>query len=243
MPRRKEQFTTGETYHLTIRALDSNLIFLDEKDYFRGVFSIYEFNNVLPVEIAKRRRDRIVEKKRERKLADIGSPPIFVEQRDKFVEIFAFCFMPNHIHLLVRQSRDGGISKFMQKVGIGLGKYFNKKYERKGHVFQDAFKSVHIESDKQLMTVFNYIHVNPLSLVEPGWKEKGIKNLKKSIKFLEDYKWSSFQDYIGIKNFSSVTERNFLTDLMVDAGGCKKAIENWLEHKRDIINRNNLFLE
>jgi len=51
MPRRKEQFVTGEIYHLIIRALDNNLIFKDEKDYFRGIFSIYEFNNQNPVNI------------------------------------------------------------------------------------------------------------------------------------------------------------------------------------------------
>ena len=246
MPQRKEQFITGEFYHIMMRALDDNLIFKNTDDYFRGIFSIYEFNNASPIEIAKRRRDRVVEKKKEKKLADIGSPPtqlIFVDKRDRFVEISAFCFMPNHIHLLVKQVKDGGISKFMQKVGIGLSKYLNKKYERKGHVFQDAFKSVRIENDKQLMTVFNYIHVNPLSLYEPGWKETGISDINESFKFLEDYKWSSYQDYIGKKNFPSVTERNFLSESMGMAGGCRNAIKNWLEYKSNIAQSNSLFLE
>lgn len=241
MPRRKEQFATGEIYHIVVRALDDNLIFKNIDDYYRGIFSIYEFNNSKPIIIAIRRRDRAVEKKKE-KLYDIGSHTVF-DERDKLVEILAFCFMPNHIHLLVKQIKDGGVSKFMQKVGIGLSKYFNKKYQRKGHVFQDAFKSVRVENDKQLMTVFNYIHVNPLSLYEPGWKEKGIIDINKSIEFLENYKWSSYQDYIGKKNFPSVTERNFLSESMSEAGGCRDAIKNWLEYKNNIAQNSSLFLE
>lgn len=242
MPQRREQFVTDEFYHIVMRALDDNLIFKDVNDYYRGIFSIYEFNNTKPVNISIRRRNRAIEKKRE-KMCDIGSRTDLInDERDKFVEILAFCFMPNHIHLLVRQIKDRGISKFMQKVGIGISKYLNKKYQRKGHVFQDAFKSVHIDNDKQLMTVFNYIHINPLSLREPGWKEKGIRDIEKSIKFIDDYKWSSYQDYIGIKNFPSVTEREFLKDLMDNADGCKDAVKNWLEYKKEIIN-NNLFLE
>jgi hypothetical protein len=72
MPQRKEQFVTGEIYHIVVRALDDNLIFRDTNDYFRGIFSIYEFNNAKPVNISIRRRDRAVEKKKE-KLSDIGS--------------------------------------------------------------------------------------------------------------------------------------------------------------------------
>lgn len=66
MPRRKENFITGEIYHITVHAIGDELIFKDENDYFRGIFSIYEFNNLNPVEICKRRRDRFVEKKREK---------------------------------------------------------------------------------------------------------------------------------------------------------------------------------
>jgi putative transposase len=241
MPRRKEQFITGDTYHIVVRALDDNLIFKDTNDYFRGIFSIYEFNNSKPVTIFIRRRDRKVEKKKE-KLSDFGSPTV-LDERDCFVEVLAFCFMPNHMHLLVRQMKEGGISKFMQKIGIGLSKYLNKKYERKGHVFQDVFRSVRIENDKQLITVFNYIHVNPLSLYEPGWKEKGISDINESIRFLENYKWSSYQDYIGKKNFPSVTERRFLAEFMDDADGCKNAIKNWLEYKNNITQSSSLFLE
>lgn len=248
MPKRKEEFVTGEIYHLTLRALDDNLIFKDVSDYFRGIFSIYEFNNLNSVTIQARRKARSSFKKSLTKADRLPMSiqlPEFVDGREKIIEILAFCFMPNHVHLLVKQIKDGGISKFMQKTGIGLSKYFNGKYERKGHVFQDAFGAVHIENDNQFMAVVSYIFTNPIALIEPGWKEFGIKkhSAVEVFKFLEEYKWSSFQDCIEIKNFPSVTEREFLLKMMGGVGGLKQVVRDWIEHKKNVAKYADLFLE
>jgi len=245
MPRRKEQFEVGEIYHIVSRALDDNLIFKDVNDYYRGIYSIYEFNNAIPVNIFNRRLARSIEKKKE-KFCEFGSHKILMnDKRDKFIEVLAFCFMPNHIHLLTKQIKDGGVSKFMQKVGCGYGGYFNRKHQRKGHVFQDAFKSVHIEADNQFIVTVSYIFTNPIALIEPGWKELGIRNHSTGqiMKFLEEYKWSSYRDCIGIKNFPSVTEREFLLETMGGIDGLRQIIKDWIEHKRDIAKYENLFLE
>ena len=69
--------------------------------------------------------------------------------------------MPNHIHLLLKQIKNNGISEFIRKVEVGYAGYFNKKYGRKGHLFQGRFKAVRIEDNEQLKTVFVYIHTNP----------------------------------------------------------------------------------
>ena len=229
------QFENGEVYHLILRGVDGRVIFQDENDHFRGIFSLYEFNNSNPVDIGKRRLIRANLKK---KSGPLGSPDflkkigeIEATRRDMLVEILAFCFMPNHIHLLVRQLKNDGISKFMNKFG-GYAHYFNQKYERKGHLFQDRFQSVHIKDDEQLKTAFVYIHTNPVSLVEPGWKEKGIKNLEEVINFIENYKWSSYADYIGGKNFPSLTSRDFLLEVMEGVEGCRKFVNGWLEYKK-----------
>ena len=76
---------------------------------------------------------------------------------------------------------------------------------------------------------------NPISLIEPGWKEKGIKNFKEAIKFLEEYKWSSYEDYIGIKNFPSVTSRKLFLEFFNNSEEYKKATEEWLLEHRLII--------
>ncbi len=236
MPKRKEQFENGEIYHITIRRIGDSLLFQDINDEYRGVFSIYEFNNSNFVEI-RRRRD---ERKQWKNKKQYGNPvAVFAEEpdkRDRFVDILAFCLMPNHLHLLLRQVQENGISRFMQKLGAGYASYFKERYQlqNKGYFFQGRFRAVHIENDEQLKTVFVYIHTNPIALIEPGWKENGIKNIEKVIEFLENYKWSSYQDYLGKKNFSSVTERIFLLEIMGGEKGCKDFVDNWVKYKGEL---------
>lgn len=233
MPIKRPQFIKGEIYHTIIRGVGDSLIFKDKSDYYRGIYSIYEFNSTKPTEIRERRRQR-------QKVKASGEP--FSDTRNLLVEILAFCFMPNHIHLLLRQLRDRGISEFVRKFGAGDAGYFNKKYNRKGPLFA-KFRAVHIKDDEQLKTVFVYIHANPISLIEPNWKEKGIKNPEKVINFLENYKWASYQDYISKKNFPSVTERNFLLKVMGKEEGCREFIKNWVKYKGGIRNYPKLALE
>lgn len=235
MPHRKEQFFNEGVYHLTTRAIDDNLIFKTTDDYYRGIFSIYEFNNSKAITIRERRIARKRIKELEKTNRDrVSVADSVADERDKLVEIFAFCFMPNHIHLLVKQIKDNGITNFMKKFGIGYGGYFNRKYQRKGYVFQNRFKCVHIKDDNQLKTIFTYIHTNPISLMQPNWKEKGLDNPEEVIKFLEDYKWSSYPDYISDKNFPSVTNRDFMTEVMSGIDGYRAAIENWVKYKEEI---------
>ena len=228
----KRELVNNEIYHLILRGVGDSLIFRTLDDYFRGIFSIYEFNNTCPVDIWLRRKER-----KEEKILEALEGQTFQninKKRDFFVEIIAFCFMPNHIHLLAKQVKDDGISQFMKKVGTGYATYFNKKYKRKGHLFQNRFKSVLIKNEEQLKTVFVYIHTNPISLICPNWKEKGIEDVKRAIEFLENYKWSSYGDYIGKKNFPSVTEREFITKVIGGQEGCKKFIDNWIKYKKEI---------
>ena len=171
MPYRATQFVDNEIYHVILRGVDDNLIFKNQDDYYRGVFSIYEFNSVKSITIREQRRSR--QRIKNLLITNTNKDPIFVvDGRNKLVEIFSFVFMPNHLHLLLRQIKNRGITKFMSKVGTGYGGYFNRKYSRKGYVFQNRFLSVHIENEEQLKNVFVYIHTNPVSLVESNWKEK-----------------------------------------------------------------------
>jgi len=249
MPYRKQQFVNDEIYHIVLRGIDDNLLFKDIDDYYRGIFSIYEFNTITPIQIRERRRERI--KIKEISKGARGGPSSatasvtasVTDKRDKLVEILAFCFMPNHIHLLLRQLKKDGITKFMSKLGTGYAGYFNRKYERKGHVFQNRFGTVHVKGNEQFKTIFVYIHANPLSLIEPGWKEKGIKDTEKSIEFLETYKWSSYPDYIEKKNFPSVTDREFVSRVFGGNDICKDFVYQWIRYKGKAIEFPELALE
>ncbi|MEK7080759.1 MAG: transposase [Patescibacteria group bacterium] len=246
MPYKEVKFITGGFYHLILRAIDNNLLFKNTDDYYRGVFSIYEFNNASPVSIRNRRKARAAFKTAYRGRDSVSTEGLVIEpdKRDKLVEVMSFCLMPNHVHLLARQIKDGGIIKFMSKIGGGYGGYFNRKYKRKGYVFQDRFERVLIKNDNQLRIVFVYIHANPLSLIEPGWKELGIKNPEKAQSFLEKkYKWFSYPDFIGGKSFPSVTDRDFLLDVMGGEERCKNAENDWIYHKAKIAKFSDIFLD
>jgi putative transposase len=105
---------------------------------------------------------------------------------------------------MLRQREENGIVKFMQKVGTGYTMYFNKKYKRAGSLFQGRFKAVHIDRNEQLIYLPHYIHTNPLTLNYGG---------STFIDFLEKYRWSSFPDYVGIKNFPLITHRDYLLEV------------------------------
>jgi len=229
------QFINGEIYHIVTRGVEKRQIFSGDPDYYRAIFSLFEFNDEKHVLMRDRRRTRLQQKKLGREQ--------FSANRDLLVEILAFCLMPNHIHLLLRQLKDNGISKFMGKFGAGYVTYFNKKYDRTGHLFQGRFRAVPIRNNEQLQNVFVYIHTNPTEIIEPGWKKEGIKNPEEIIKFLENYKWSSYLDYIGKKNFSSVTNREFFIKVMGDVENCKNFVNHWIRYKGKIKALGNIALE
>ncbi len=119
--------------------------------------------------------------------------------------------MPNHYHLLLRPLKENAISDFMQKLGGGYTRYFNEKYKRTGVLFEGKYKYVHVGDERYFLHLPYYIHANPLKLKFPKWREGlAVGDVPRAIEFLKKYRWSSFPDYIGHKNFPSVTNRKFL---------------------------------
>ena len=231
MATRRIPLINNEIYHIIIRGVSDSLIFKNDKDRYRAIFSLYEFNNRKHVDIRAKREEQRRKKKTKVRPSEIYKNIPRENERDLLVDILAFCFMPNHVHLLLRQIRDGGISMFMRKFGTGYASYFNKKYKRQGYLLQGRFKSVHIKTNNQLKAIFSYIHTNPVALIEFNWKENEIRNYRNVIKFLENYRWSSYLDYIGKENFPSVTKRKFLIETMGGKRGCISFVNDWLKHK------------
>jgi len=211
---------TNEIYHIYNRGVEKRKIFLDDEDRFRFIHDLFEFNDINPVpNLTYYFKSQFKE---------VGLPKIEREPRKLLVEILAFCLMPNHFHLMVKQKIDGGITLFMRKLGTGYVNYFNQKYKRVGPLFQGKYKIVHLCQDAHFLYLPYYIHLNPLELVIPEWKEKGTKDIKKVMRFLEQYRWSSFPDYIDHKNFPSVTQRNFLLKLFDGPENYRKDTIKWI---------------
>lgn len=105
------------------------------------------------------------------------------------VRILAYCLMENHVHLLVHDL-EGNTSQMMKKIGVSYSGYYNRKYERTGHLFQDRFRSELIEDEAYLLTVFRYILDNPV---------------KAGISPASSYEWSSFSQYDRQDSFVDTT--------------------------------------
>lgn len=224
----------GEIYHVYNRGVEKRTVFSEEQDYFRFIHDLFEFNDSEPA-------GKIYAYRQERQYAEVGLPQVRTP-RKMIVEILAFCLMPNHFHLLVRQTNTNGVTEFMRKLGTGYTNYFNKKYERVGPLFQGKYKIVHVHNEAHFLYLPYYIHLNPLDLIAPEWRDDVIFNQHQVISFLDTYRWSSYLDYTGQKNFPSVTQRDFILSLFDNKTTYKDSMLQWLE-ERGIEEIENLALE
>lgn len=229
---RKTKLVSGQIYHIYNRGVDKRDIFMDDEDHFRFIHDLYEFNDKNPTINLT-----IYLNSKGGKFKEVGLPYI-KKLRENLVEILAFCLMDNHFHMLVRQKEANGITIFMRKIGTGYTNYINKKYERNGSLFQGKFKSVHVQKDAHLMYLPIYIHFNPLDYEFKEWREGKIKDPKKALEFMDKYRWSSYPDYIGIKNFPSVINKDLLLSRLGSEEKYKKEVTNWLKSFGDIYEQN-----
>ena len=207
-------------FHTLNRGVDKRKIFLDKQDYFRFIHDLFEFNNQERVNTTFYHFH---------KSNDIASRKLESKPRKLLVNIYAFCLMPNHYHLLLNPRVENGVSKFMKKLNMGYAKYFNERYKRKGTLFESRYKSVRVQTDAHFVHLPYYIHLNPLDLIAPEWRERELHDYKKAINFLESYRWSSHMDYIGKKNFPSVTSRKFLLEFFGGESHYQQSIKNWIK--------------
>ena len=212
---------TNEVYHIYNRGVDKRRVYMDNSDYSYFIHLLYSFNDSKNSFNTKRSFLSPISH-------DRGSTSIMKrEKRDLYADIYAFVLMPNHFHLLLRQRVDHGISKFMQKIGTGYTLYFNEKYGRTGSLFQGRYKSVHIAYNNQMYYIPHYIHLNPMSLPEAK---------KSPLVFLKKYKWSSLPDYLGNKNFSSVTQREHILSLFGTSDHYLKDLTQYTRNKAKFAN-------
>jgi len=224
---RKVKFINDGIYHSYNRGVEKRDIFLDKQDYFRFIHDLFKFNDQAPAGKFSQFSQAQKQQQSEVQQSEAGLP--IVEPRKLLVEILAFCLMPNHYHLLLKQKREGGMVQFMQKLGTGYTNYFNQKYKRVGGLFQGNFKAISVIQQDYLNYLLYYIHFNPLDLFELGWRVGEINNYQKAIEFLNSYRWSSHLDYLGKKNFPSVTQRRFILKILGGEENYQQSIENWLK--------------
>ncbi len=193
MSLRKVSFVPGEYYHIYNRGNSKQKIFHDNDDHGHFIKLLYLANSTQTFVF--------------REIKDVYE----AEKGISLVSIGAYCLMPNHFHLLIKENSEGGISRFMLKLSTAYSMYYNTKYTRTGSLFEGKFKSEYLNSDNYLKYIFSYIHLNPIKLLDKDWREKGIKNPLIVLNFLEGYKFSSYLDYLGDnrKEKEIIDKKNF----------------------------------
>lgn len=220
-----------EFYHVLNRGVDKRKTFLSSGDYARFVHDLWEFNDTAPA-FHNLSRSLLENNKRNgtSKMRDVGRLSFSKKEKERLVRVHFFCLMPNHYHLLLSPVVENGISLFMKKLNGGYAKYFNEKYApRTGALWQGKYKSVLVETDRHFMYLPYYIHFNPLDLAYPEWRTQSIVSPKKAAEFLAGYRWSSHLDYLGEKNFPSVTDRRFFLEHFGGEKGYARSVANQLK--------------
>ena len=153
MPRKNRITSDTGVYHVMMRGINHQIIFEYQNDYLK-------FLELLHQKCYPKAPDRE------------SMPPCCV--------IYAYCLMPNHVHLLI-QEKDEKISDTIKSVGIAYAQYYNIKYDHSGHLFQDRFRSEPVNDWEYFVTLLRYIHQNPVA--------GGI------VHRVKDYKWSSWGEF------------------------------------------------
>ena len=160
----------GEFYHIYNRGNEKRNIFREQTDYEFFIWRLA--HNLFPERFPNKHR----------------TPPL----PTKAFSLISYCLMPNHFHLLLKQEKEISPSKLLLRLCTSYSMYFNKKYKRVGHLFQDQFKAVLIENNPQLMWISAYIHMNAVK--------------DKIVKHPSEYKWSSYNDFVGKRNLLIVNK-------------------------------------
>jgi len=169
MALRKTLLATGEIYHIFNHSVQGIPIFKGEREYHLFLEAMKFYLQPDPPT-----RFSLYRASRNRFPINLNS---------QLVTIICFSLMPNHLHFILRQEKENGIKKYIQKLTNSFAHYFVLKYRSKGHVFEANFKAVRVETEEQLLHLSRYIHLNPVTayLVEKP----------------EDYPYSSYRIYIG----------------------------------------------
>lgn len=208
---RNKEFVSGGYYHIYNRGIDGRVIFSDENDYlfYEQLMSRYlsaeeegldmRFKPVKP-SVAERRKEMNL-------MGDL--------------ELVAYCLMPDHFHLLLKQVKDGGITKFMRRLNTGYVMYYNNRHNRNGPLFENIYRGVRVDGEKQVLEMAKFIHNNPVvRVVKRFGPVETITGTRP-----EDYLYSSYSHYIGIKIRKWVTN--------VWGSFTQNEYRNWTEDPRN----------
>jgi putative transposase len=210
-------FALGEFYHLYNRGTDKRVIFKSIRDYDRFVLLLLICNQSRSIQF------------RLRGIRGLTSDIVNAPRGAPLVDIVGYCLMPNHFHIVAKEITEGGISRFMQKLSTAYTMYFNKSNSRSGALLEATFKARHVSDDRYLKYLIGYVHLNPVKLIDRKWKEDGIKDFPRAQRYLDEYRYSSYPDYAGIKRLENmILNRDALPEYFETPKDFKACTMEWV---------------
>lgn len=225
MPYRKTPIVSGQIYHIFNRSVARQPIFLSDTYYQRAYQVLSYYNNLNPP-IRFSHFSRLPLSLKNEILQDLN------KENQKLVEILAYCFMPNHVHFLIKEISENGITTFMRKFQNSYAKYFNTRNKRSGSLFQSMFKAVRIQTSEQLIHVARYIHLNPVTAF-----------ILKDIEELSNYPWSSYTVYVGKQPSDVINNTNEILSFFASKDEFIKFTEDQIDYQRQLNQIKHLVLE
>ena len=224
MPGRKIPLITNQFYHVLNRGTSLQPTFTSKRGFQRATELMrYYQNKNLPLRysqflvLSNKRRINILEN--------------LAKKKEFLVEMITYCLMPNHFHFLLKQVEKEGISKFLSNFTNSYTRYFNVRNKRNGPLFQGKFKAIRVETNKQLLHLSRYIHLNPYS-----------SYIVKNLKDLEEYSYSSLFEYLG-KLQAGFCSKDIILGQFKNINSYKNFIFDQADYQRKLERIKHLMLE
>jgi len=199
----KPKFVTGRIYHVYNRGVAKQIIFHDTQDYLH-------YLSTLNFYLEKHPKTKFSATSKIKRLNIFSNEP-----KNPLVEILAYCLMPNHFHLLLKQVSDEGITTFIRRSSNSYTRAYNTRYDRIGTIYQGRFSAVSVKNDEQLLHLSRYIHLNPY-----------VANICEKP---EDYIWSSYNTHYLKKISDRLCHSNFIMSII----GSKKKYQEFINEYSD----------
>ena len=221
--KRKQKLVNGEVYHIFSRSIANFTTFNNPKDFERMIellqfYQIKEpptsFSTFMKLELVK----------------NIGFQTAFTlvaKEQEKIVQIIAYCLMPTHVHFILKQLQETGISNFMGNILNSYSRHFNLNYRRKGPLWESKFQNILVENDELLLHLTRYLHLNPVTafLVDEP----------------RDWRYSSFGEYV--ENADNFPICQFKDLMEIKPKSYQRFVEERINYQRELAKIKNLLLE
>ncbi|OGM21902.1 hypothetical protein A2714_04555 [Candidatus Woesebacteria bacterium RIFCSPHIGHO2_01_FULL_38_9] len=220
---RKLVFANNEIYHVFNRGIEKRDIFTNKREFSRAILTLNYYRLLeTPLRLSK-----ALQLEKEKRIEFFKS----LEQGIKRIEVIAYCLMPNHFHLLLKQTVSGGLQRYLADFQNSYTRYFNTRHnKRNGPLFQGAFKAVHIEDDNQLIHVSRYIHINPV-----------VSFLLDEEK-LDSYEWSSYPEYVSL-GLVKMCDTDLILRLFKSQRSYRRFVHNHIDYAKKLERIKHLVLE